>query len=144
MTVEQLIESLRSFEPHYDIRLFIPCEVLGESDFEIVGIQKAMGPVVNMEISGLIPIAKCSEDQLNHFCRQHGILTYHSTHMQAEELPWLALAPMPEDYGRDIQDIMADHCRIYDEAGMIAHGKTKGEAVVKLANQLQIDASSVV
>jgi hypothetical protein len=77
-----------------------------------------------------------SIDQLARLLMEgHGILTHHSPGMPE---PWLALKPNADlgDVGSDIGTIMARHCRLYDEAGWLAYGKTESEAVLKLGGPL--------
>ena len=52
--------------------------------------------------------------------------------------PWMALLPRMKDRDRDIGAIMADSCRLYDEAGLIGYGDTEVEAIIDLCVNVKI------
>jgi hypothetical protein len=64
--------------------------------------------------------------------KRNNILTHFSSGMPD---PWLAIAAMPEDVGKNIGQIMAESCRLYDEANLCGYGATEEEAIVDLAEK---------
>jgi hypothetical protein len=54
------------------------------------------------------------------------------------DAPWMALLPEKNDRERDIGDIMADSCRLYDEAGRIGYGDTEEAAIIDLCCNVRI------
>lgn len=70
--------------------------------------------------------------RLRSFTREHGILTFRSKGFTREEEPWIAIKPIPGDESKNIGEIMADSCRLYDEAGYLATGTGELTAVRKL------------
>lgn len=64
------------------------------------------------------------------------ILTHHAPH--CEEAPWMAVQPFDEDKGKDIGNIMAESCRLYDDADALGYGMTQDEAIVNLARKLNL------
>lgn len=56
------------------------------------------------------------------------------THYNADcENPWCAILVQTEDKGKTIGLIMAESCRLYDEAGLYAEGSTEIDAMEELA-----------
>jgi len=66
--------------------------------------------------------------QVNYLKAQHGILTHRST---ASTPNWIALIPIEQDKFKSIGQIMAESCRLYDDANMIGYGSTELEAVIQ-------------
>ena len=64
------------------------------------------------------------------------VKTHHSAIMT--DAPWIAILPEMDDQDRDIVDIMADKCRIYDEAGWIGYGDTEESAIIDLCVNVKI------
>lgn len=75
---------------------------------------------------------------LRDFKNQHDIQTHRATHMAREDHPWLALRPFAEDDRKDIGTIMAESCRLYEEAGQCATGTGELTAMRTLCQQLNI------
>lgn len=73
--------------------------------------------------------------KLTIFKKKHGIQTHRAKHLRREEEPWLALIPFDDDRGKDIGQIMADSCRLYEEAGYCALATGELTAVRKLCRQ---------
>lgn len=64
------------------------------------------------------------------------VKTHHSAIMI--DAPWMAILPETDDRERDVGDIMADKCRLYDEAGWIGYGDTEEEAIIDLCCNMKI------
>jgi hypothetical protein len=67
--------------------------------------------------------------------KEHGILTHRSGCLGKGEKPWIALLPIEEDKGKDLFDIMAESCRLYDESGWCAYAEGELSAVRLLCQQ---------
>lgn len=80
--------------------------------------------------------APSAKERIKAFKEQHKILTHNSD--SCPEAPWLALKPRPEDEGKDMFDIITESCRLYDESGWCAEGKTQTEAIKQLCRNLEI------
>jgi hypothetical protein len=65
------------------------------------------------------------------FKKAHGILT-HRAPFRREDFPWLALIPFKGDEGKDVPTLMADSCRLYEEAGYCALGTGEVTAIREL------------
>jgi hypothetical protein len=64
------------------------------------------------------------------------ILTHHAPH--CPEAPWIAIQPFDGDRGKEVGEIMAESCRLYDDADAIGYGQTEDEAIVSLAKKLNL------
>lgn len=81
----------------------------------------------------LFPVEAVSMDSPRiAWMKRNSILTHFSPQM---EEPWLAIAAMPEDRGKNISQIMSESCRLYDEANLCGYGQTEEEAIVDLAEK---------
>jgi hypothetical protein len=76
--------------------------------------------------------------QLQKIKRKHNILTHRSPSMRREDDPWIAIVPFDDDKGKPIWVIMAESCRLYDEAGQLATGQGELTTVRRLCEQLRI------
>ena len=80
-----------------------------------------------------IPItADSKRRKLTALKRRHGIQTHRCDGLSRREEPWLAILPFDDDKGKDIGTIMAESCRLYEEAGYLATGTGELTAVQKL------------
>lgn len=77
------------------------------------------------------PRKRRSDQALFDLARKHHVKTMRSRTMPKDEA-WLAVLPQEEDRERRIVDIMADSCRLYDDAGLIATGRTRAKAIQEL------------
>lgn len=84
------------------------------------------------------PSKRC---RLSAFKKQHGILTHCAAHLPKEDMRWLALIPFADDVGKDVGEIMAESCELYEESGRCALGTGELSAVRKLCQQLHIPFS---
>lgn len=66
--------------------------------------------------------------------RLAGVLTHHSNDMPPGE-GWMAILPFDDDRGKTIDLMIAESCRLYDEAGRVAFGPTREIAILNLFNQ---------
>ena len=57
--------------------------------------------------------------RLSAFKKKHNILTHRAKHM---DYPWLAVLVQEEDKGKDIGEIMAESCVLYDDMGWAYQG----------------------
>lgn len=65
------------------------------------------------------------------------------THRNTEcDPPWCAILVQERDKGKSIGLIMAESCRLYDEAGWYAEGDTELEAMEELAVKNKIPLSN--
>lgn len=76
--------------------------------------------------------------KLSDFKQAHGILTYKSVGMLRRDEPWIALIPFADDRGKEVGEIMAESCRLYEESGYCALGEGELTAVRKLCSQKKI------
>lgn len=76
--------------------------------------------------------------RLTAFKAEHGILTHRARLFAREDHPWSAMLPLERDRGRDMADIMAESCRIYDEAGRVVTGTGELAAVRTLCENFKI------
>jgi uncharacterized protein YfaP (DUF2135 family) len=67
--------------------------------------------------------------------KKHGIKTHYAEHA---EYPWMAIAAMDEDKDRDIAEIMAEKCCLYEEQWRVAEGDTEDDAIYELCTQIGI------
>ncbi len=65
--------------------------------------------------------------------KRRGILTHFSA--QFPKWQWIAILPTEDDRNKDIGTIMAESCRLYDEAGRVGDGETEDEAICELARK---------
>lgn len=84
------------------------------------------------------PQAPTKRARLHAFMRQHDIRTYKTNRMQRKEHPWIALIPFHNDATKDLYTIMAESCRLYEEAKMLATGEGELSAVRTLCQQVGI------
>lgn len=75
-------------------------------------------------------------EKLKSFMAEHGVLSHFCGNM--EHGKWMALIPIEEDKGKNLFDIMAESCRLYDEAGMIGEAESELQAVRNLCSQRNI------
>ena len=67
--------------------------------------------------------------------RKHDIKTHRSDNVPESE-SWMALMPQEKDRNRELADIMAESCRLYDECGHIGYGATEDDAIAELARNV--------
>jgi len=67
-----------------------------------------------------------------------GVRTHHSDRVPLEE-SWLAILPFPCDVKKSVAEMMADHCRLYDEGYRIGFGATREDAILELVSQIGED-----
>lgn len=79
------------------------------------------------------------QTRINEFKKLHHIKTHRSD--ACPEAPWIALLPTDEDKDREIFDIMADSCRLYDEAKMLVESTGELSAIRKLCEMNSIDCN---
>ena len=73
------------------------------------------------------PVGPSAKVLLNAFKKRHHILTHCASHQ--DDTRWLAVLPFTGEEGRDIFELMADKCRLYDEAGHTGYGRGELSAV---------------
>ncbi len=83
------------------------------------------------------PTKKSAYLELKEFREKHGILT-HSASWARKDHPWLALQAFDADKGKDIALIIAESCRLYEEAGYLSTGQGELSAVRALCEKLNI------
>lgn len=95
--------------------------------------------VTNRMLFDIPPSEPSTQARLTVFKKALGILTIRGKGMRREDHPWLALLPFDDDKGKDIGDIMARRCRLYDDAGFLATGTGELSAVRTLCEQRKIE-----
>lgn len=78
---------------------------------------------------------------LKAFMEKHGVLSHLCRGMGQRK--WMALIPIDEDKGKSLFDIMAESCRLYDEAGMIGEAESELQAVRNLCHQRNIPCGEI-
>ena len=84
------------------------------------------------------PVAPSRHSRLARFKRRHGIKTWRTPGMRRADEPWIAVLPISKDLGKDILDLMAESCRLYEESGKLAYGTGELSAVRTLCEQTGI------
>lgn len=82
-----------------------------------------------------LPDAPSLRVKLTAFKKKHGIKTHRAKWFSREEEPWLALIPFEDDKGKNVGQIMAESCRLYEESERCAFGTGELTAVRKLCQQ---------
>lgn len=69
--------------------------------------------------------------------KENNVLTHYASHLEDFDDPWTAIIPM-EDHVGTLPQIMAEWCRVYDDANEIGYGATEDDAIVDLAKKLNL------
>lgn len=91
--------------------------------------------------------APTRKERLNAFKFANDIETHYCKVFEDEHLPWMACKmdsarqirePYRNSKDESLGSIMADVCRLLEEAGVIAEGKTERDSIIRLCENLDI------
>lgn len=85
--------------------------------------------------------APSRHDKIEAFKLATGILTHDAGQHAFRDDKWMALLPFDRDKGKEMVDIMAESCRLYDESEHVATGPGELTAIRKLCQQLNINCT---